>query len=238
MWLWTTNLASRSSSTGSTVSRTTHRMSKRDKIGSVRSTWTYSFTASNLHSYNILFSYLTSLHFGFREPLVLLDIMPFCYTSTNKCNKKSHAGFTRLKKIKEQVFKKNEKAHRKPAWSDSHSVEVHWSMLPSLLWWSQPGNRKHIQTMKKASSTIPRGPLPDEKIRSWWGMSKPRLTRNKTSDKWSYTAELLTIHKFSTNKHRSITQSTCNRVVFYHKDRRYKHFQRRLVKGHIDHQWD
>jgi len=109
MWLWTTNLASRSSSTGSTVSRTTHRMSKRDKIGSVRSTWTYSFTASNLHSYNILFSYRTSLHFGFREPLVLLDIMPFCYTSTNKRNKKSHAGFTRLKKIKEQVFKKTKK---------------------------------------------------------------------------------------------------------------------------------
>lgn len=112
MWLWTTNLASRSSSTGSTVSRTTHRMSKRDKIGSVRSTWTYSFTASNLHSYNILFSYLTTLHFGFREPLVLLDIMPFCYTSTNKRNKKSHAGFTRLKKNEGTSLKKRKSASK------------------------------------------------------------------------------------------------------------------------------
>jgi len=38
MWLSTTKRPNRSSSIGSTVSRTTHKMSKRDKIGSVRST--------------------------------------------------------------------------------------------------------------------------------------------------------------------------------------------------------
>ena len=38
-WLSTTNLASISSCTGSTISLTTHKISKRDKIGSVRSTF-------------------------------------------------------------------------------------------------------------------------------------------------------------------------------------------------------
>ena len=38
-WLPTTNRANISSCTGSTISRTTHKMSKRDRIGSVKSTF-------------------------------------------------------------------------------------------------------------------------------------------------------------------------------------------------------
>lgn len=63
MWLKTTNLASRSSSTGSTVSRTTHRMSKRDKIGSVRSTCKYtSVSVPTVYSVNFTVYYIPVFH--------------------------------------------------------------------------------------------------------------------------------------------------------------------------------